>query len=189
MYQMILFQLRLNFTRVSIVLSNLFSTKRIKSNLVGDSCYKEIIQLRCVTLRFPSVYVEIHFEFFVLLCTEHLSFDSSTKSSSTATLDRVTEERPKETIVDETEGRGWMDPRWRRRGMIRGILCSDAFSIFQSTDSILALRFLIYLLSQKKKKKRKKKKRIELSSQDFLDSAGFPGINSALRKERERAVH
>lgn len=54
MYQVILFQLRLNFTRVSIVLSNLFSTKRIKSNLVGDSCYKEIIQLRCVTLRFLS---------------------------------------------------------------------------------------------------------------------------------------
>lgn len=67
-------------------------------------------------------------------------------------------------------------------------LLSDAFSIFQSTDSILALRFLIYLLPQKKKK-RKKKKRIELSSQDFLDSAGFPGINSALRKERGRAVH
>lgn len=29
-------------------------------------------------LRFPSVYVEIHFEFFVLLCAEHLCFDSST---------------------------------------------------------------------------------------------------------------
>lgn len=57
-----------------------------------------------------------------------------------------------------------------------------------SVDGLLALRFLIYLLPQKKKK-RKKKKRIELSSQDFLDSAGFPGINSALRKERGRTVH
>lgn len=134
-----------------------------------------------ITLRLPSVYVEIHFEFFVRsFVVEHplTLLPGQNRSRSDCNVRSSNgRRRPKTMIVDETEGRGWMDPRWKRQGTDQrheSILCFFDFSI-EGIYRCDATSFLIYLLFQKKTGWYRR-------AGDFRDSVVFVGIKFALTK-------
>lgn len=170
--------------------SNLFSNGQYTWSYFVGFLLRRLYSF-AITLRLPSVYVEIHLEFFVrsfvssipltLLPGQNRSRSDCNVRSSNG------RRRPKTMIVDETEGRGWDGSEMETtRDDQRAWKHPLLFRFFNRGDlSLLRYVFsLIYLHFQKKRRQGGWYRR----AGDFRDSVVSVGINSALTKGRRALI-